>query len=143
VLPSSFEASAAGGYRKGRGCEACHRIGTFGRIGVFELLEVDEEFQSLIARRAPASELRDYAVQHGYRTLEEDAFLKAGRGLMPPDDLLTLGGPIAVAYDELCRATAEAPESADQEDTTVHAEPESPDLVSWEEVAELANLLDD
>src|SRR5262249_7644650 len=61
VLPSHFTPVSGGGFRKGRGCADCHQIGTMGRTGVFELLELDEDFRSLLARRAFPSELRDYA----------------------------------------------------------------------------------
>jgi type II secretory ATPase GspE/PulE/Tfp pilus assembly ATPase PilB-like protein len=143
VLPTHFEPLLAGAFRKGRGCAECHQIGTFGRIGVFEYLEFDEDFRSLVAQRPLPSELRNEAERRAFRGLEQDAFLKASRGLIPADDILSLGGPIALAYDELSKATIALPDLPEDEESMAPSETETSDLVSWDEVAELANLLED
>src|SRR5262249_3553381 len=55
----------AGGMRIGKGCESCRHTAYRGRIGVFELLPIDEATRGLIAARATASEIRAAAVQRG------------------------------------------------------------------------------
>lgn len=56
----------------GAGCAECHGSGLLGRLGVFELLVVDETMRRQIARGATASELRAAARAAGMRTLEEE-----------------------------------------------------------------------
>jgi general secretion pathway protein E len=56
----------------GRGCEACFRSGLAGRIGLFELLVVDEPMRERVIRGAGAVELRRVARDAGMRTLEEE-----------------------------------------------------------------------
>jgi len=45
-------------YRKGKGCMRCNHIGYRGRRGIFEFLEVDDDIQTMIGRRASSAEIR-------------------------------------------------------------------------------------
>jgi general secretion pathway protein E len=56
----------------GRGCEICSFTGYFGRIGIFELLVVDEDIRRLILKQTDATEMRQVARKKGMRTLLED-----------------------------------------------------------------------
>jgi len=56
----------------GKGCAECLATGYLGRIGVFELIEVDDEMRSLIARGAELGELRQAAKARGMKTLLEE-----------------------------------------------------------------------
>ncbi len=56
----------------GRGCAGCLATGYLGRIGVFELIEIDDAMRSLIARGAELGELRDAAKARGMRTLLQE-----------------------------------------------------------------------
>ncbi|MCU0579951.1 MAG: type II secretion system ATPase GspE, partial [Desulfobacterota bacterium] len=60
----------------GRGCEQCGHTGYFGRLGLFELLTIDEEIRRLVLKEVDASRLRDLARQKGMRTLLEDGIDK-------------------------------------------------------------------
>jgi type II secretory ATPase GspE/PulE/Tfp pilus assembly ATPase PilB-like protein len=64
----------------GRGCDACHGQGYRGRLGVFELLTLDEEAAHAIAQGEPAHQLRRRAVDRGMRTLLDDAMDKVRAG---------------------------------------------------------------
>jgi general secretion pathway protein E len=56
----------------GRGCEICSFTGYFGRIGIFELLVVDDDIRRLILKNTDATHLREVARKKGMRTLLED-----------------------------------------------------------------------
>ena len=58
----------------GAGCPSCRGAGYRGRMGLFELLRVDEPMREQIARGAGTQELRDLALARGMETLR-------GRGL--------------------------------------------------------------
>jgi type II secretory ATPase GspE/PulE/Tfp pilus assembly ATPase PilB-like protein len=67
-------------YRAG-GCEKCSRSGYKGRIGLHELLVVDDPTKRLIQERARVSELFASAVEGGMRTLKMDGMEKVMMGL--------------------------------------------------------------
>lgn len=58
-------------YREG-GCEACNFLGFKGRLAVIEVLKVNQELDEMIARSATRSEMREAAVNSGFRELAED-----------------------------------------------------------------------
>jgi type IV pilus assembly protein PilB len=72
---------ANGKWQAGRGCENCGQTGFKGRIGIHELLQVNDELRALITRRAPEHEIRKAARAAGMRTLIEDGIKKAAQGL--------------------------------------------------------------
>ncbi|MGE5371590.1 MAG: GspE/PulE family protein [Solirubrobacterales bacterium] len=56
----------------GRGCTACHGTGYTGRLGVFEILEIDRDLRNLIDQRVPSDVLREAAIKKGMRELWAD-----------------------------------------------------------------------
>jgi type II secretory ATPase GspE/PulE/Tfp pilus assembly ATPase PilB-like protein len=61
---------------KGAGCEECRQFGYQGRMGIYELLFVDEDLRSQILNRATASSIAQKAIEHGMRTLRDDGWKK-------------------------------------------------------------------
>ncbi|HBK34529.1 MAG: Type IV-A pilus assembly ATPase PilB [Candidatus Uhrbacteria bacterium GW2011_GWE2_40_58] len=59
-----------------KGCNACNDTGYKGRIGIFEVLEVSEEIQKMIIRRATSSEIEKQAINEGMTTLMRDGAQK-------------------------------------------------------------------
>ena len=54
------------------GCKLCNNTGFFGRTGVFEIMEVNEEIRNLIAENGTTEELEDAARRSGMRTLRQN-----------------------------------------------------------------------
>jgi type II secretion system protein E len=73
---------------KGRGCEACRNTGYKGRIGVFELLMVDDTIREMVMNRVSASKIKHYALENGMKTLRDDGIAKAHRGLTTLDEVV-------------------------------------------------------
>jgi type II secretory ATPase GspE/PulE/Tfp pilus assembly ATPase PilB-like protein len=73
---------------RGAGCRACRGTGFRGRVGVFELLEMDDAVREAVAARAPQAELRARALAAGMRPLRADAWEKVIRGLTTVDEVL-------------------------------------------------------
>jgi type IV pilus assembly protein PilB len=73
-------------YRK-RGCPRCAHTGYRGRIGVFQLLRVNEELESLAARKASREELERAGMKNGMRTLWDDGLEKVTAGLTSLEEL--------------------------------------------------------
>jgi general secretion pathway protein E/type IV pilus assembly protein PilB len=81
---------AAATFRKGVGCPACHGTGYRGRIGIYELLVIDEELQAMIHARAGSLKLRDKARARGLRTLREDGARKVTAGLTTVEEVVSI-----------------------------------------------------
>lgn len=54
------------------GCKLCNNTGFFGRTGVFEIMEVNEEIRNLIAENGTTEELEEAARRSGMRTLRQN-----------------------------------------------------------------------
>lgn len=63
------------------GCDHCFNTGYRGRIGLFELMVMDDDIRRLFLHEAPAEQLRQAAIEHGMRTLREDAIDKVAAGV--------------------------------------------------------------
>ena len=68
-------------FKKGRGCRACSFTGYKGRLGVYELLVLDEMVKDAVLNRRTAYEIRRISVENsGLVTLLEDGLVKAAQG---------------------------------------------------------------
>ena len=70
------------------GCDNCHHRGYRGRIGVFELLTINDEIGEMVVRRAPLSEISQAAIANGMTTLLMDGFAKAKAGVTSIEEVL-------------------------------------------------------
>ena len=61
---------------KGKGCPACYDSGFKGRLGIYELLEVDEGLKALILKNPSLDELYDYLRKGGHQTLKDLGYQK-------------------------------------------------------------------
>ncbi len=77
LIPAHFESVTL---FKGKGCGECNQTGYRGRVGLFELLIVDEEIQKMIYQRVPSSQIKRRARETGMRTLREDGVQKVFAG---------------------------------------------------------------
>ncbi len=62
------------------GCDACRGTGFTGRLGVFEIMEMDDDMTRLFLKNAPSEELRTLAIEKGMVTLRRDALDKVAAG---------------------------------------------------------------
>ena len=75
-------------FYRGEGCPACKNTGYLGRIGLFELMEMNETIRSLIVAKASSSEIKDAAVQSGFKTLRQEGLQKAIAGITSVEEVL-------------------------------------------------------
>ena len=73
---------------RGAGCEQCIGTGYSGRVGIFELMEMNEELRKLIMHNEDASVLTDSARRNGMRNLREDGWEKIDRGVTTVEEVL-------------------------------------------------------
>jgi type IV pilus assembly protein PilB len=70
------------------GCSECENSGYKGRIGVHEVVAIDEKFSRLIMDKASSSILRRAAIDTGMVPIREDALTKIRAGLTSPEDVM-------------------------------------------------------
>lgn len=73
---------------KGKGCGFCHNTGYSGRIGLFEVLKVNDKIRDLIISRPTTSALRNVARQQNMHTLWEDGMQKVIAGITTIDEVM-------------------------------------------------------
>jgi RNA polymerase subunit RPABC4/transcription elongation factor Spt4 len=78
---------------KGTGCDRCHDTGYKGRIGVYEIFQVDSEIKRMIHRDATEPELLHATRLTGMTTLLDDAIAKIRKGVTTCEEALRVLGP--------------------------------------------------
>lgn len=77
----------------GKGCSFCRETGFKGRIGLFELLLINDEIRKKITDRDAASSIREIAVRSGMETLKDDGVLKYMKGITGLTEVLRVTVP--------------------------------------------------
>ncbi|WP_018968687.1 GspE/PulE family protein [Rubritalea marina] len=72
------------------GCESCRSKGYKGRMGIFEILEVDDEVRHMINENLTSPQLRQRARELGMRTLREDGIRKVQAGLTSASEVISV-----------------------------------------------------
>ncbi|HEX7010219.1 MAG TPA: GspE/PulE family protein, partial [Phycisphaeraceae bacterium] len=72
----------------GRGCASCQHTGYRGRQGVFEMMPVTEQVQSLVLERASSGQIRRVALEQGMRSLRTDGWRLVRQGLTTLEEVL-------------------------------------------------------
>jgi general secretion pathway protein E len=70
------------------GCASCRETGFAGRVGLFELLVIDDPCRNLIQERATSSQLREHAIASGMKLLSEDGRQKVEAGTTTLSEVL-------------------------------------------------------
>jgi general secretion pathway protein E len=73
---------------RGAGCEHCFGSGYTRRVGIFELMELNDEIRKMIMRGEDAAEITKVARQNGMRNLREDGWTKVAQGVTTPDEVM-------------------------------------------------------
>jgi general secretion pathway protein E len=74
-------------FYRGEGCEHCFGTGFHGRVGIFELMELNEEIRAMIMRNEDATKITTSARRGGMRNLREDGWLKIRTGVTTPEEV--------------------------------------------------------
>jgi type II secretory ATPase GspE/PulE/Tfp pilus assembly ATPase PilB-like protein len=76
-----------GRFYQGSGCEECRGTGYRGRIGIFELLAINQELRELILQRRSSAEIKT-AAQKTMITMHQDALQKAAEGITSLEEIV-------------------------------------------------------
>jgi len=73
---------------KGAGCEKCRKTGYSGRLGIFELLIMDDGLRDLVTANPDVNQLRKLCRERGLVTLRQDGFEKVKKGLTTIEEIM-------------------------------------------------------
>ena len=73
---------------RGEGCDVCRHTGFKGRLGVYELMRMNDEIRELVVRRAPLADVREAAKANGMHELKDDGLDKVLQGITTPDEVM-------------------------------------------------------
>ncbi len=71
-----------------KGCPQCGNTGYWGRVGIYELLQVTEDIQKLILEKKDANLIKERARKAGMRTLRQDGWMKVREGITTVSEVL-------------------------------------------------------
>lgn len=68
-------------FYRGAGCDDCHFTGYKGRMGIFEIMTLDDDIRELVLQRATTDEIHALSVHKGMQTMRNDGWLKICLGV--------------------------------------------------------------
>jgi type IV pilus assembly protein PilB len=72
----------------GRGCDRCNNTGHRGRIGIFELVTVDDDLRDIISSNSSTDALRNYCRKKGMTTLRESGLRAIYKGMTTIEEVV-------------------------------------------------------
>jgi general secretion pathway protein E len=73
---------------RGAGCDGCFGTGFHGRVGIFELMELNEDLRASIMRNEDSGKITAIARRQGMRNLREDGWMKIARGVTTTEEVI-------------------------------------------------------
>ncbi len=73
---------------EGKGCDECSNTGYRGRVGIFELLIINDDIRRLILQKTSANIIKEKAREQGMKTLREDGWDKVKQGITTISEVL-------------------------------------------------------
>ncbi len=68
-------------FYEGRGCERCSNTGFIGRVGIYELMTINDDIRKLTVAKADSNQIQKKAIENGMRSLRDDGWLKVRKGV--------------------------------------------------------------
>jgi type IV pilus assembly protein PilB len=88
LLKSLGMADSAVTFYRGEGCPACKNTGYQGRIGIYELMEMNDAVRNLIVAKASSSAIKAAAALTGSKTLRQEGLIRAVNGITTAEEVL-------------------------------------------------------
>ena len=73
---------------KGKGCPLCYGTGYLGRIGIFEVMEIDDSIRQAIKEKLDSESIRQTAMTNGMKTMNWDALQKVKQGITTIEEVI-------------------------------------------------------
>lgn len=88
TVKSIFGQSKSVRLYRGKGCALDHQTGYDGRVGIFEVLVINDEIREAIQKRQDATTIRNLAIKAGMTTMLEDGLEKVKQGITTIDEIV-------------------------------------------------------
>jgi general secretion pathway protein E len=75
-------------FYEGQGCERCSNTGFAGRVGIYELMILNDELRKLTVGKADSGQIRKKALEAGMRALRDDGWMKVRQGMTTVSEIL-------------------------------------------------------
>jgi type II secretory ATPase GspE/PulE/Tfp pilus assembly ATPase PilB-like protein len=75
-----------------KGCSVCHNLGYKGRIGIYEVISVNDALKQLILINASTTDVKKQAIEDGMLTMVQDGLLKALQGVTDVEEVFRVAG---------------------------------------------------
>jgi type II secretory ATPase GspE/PulE/Tfp pilus assembly ATPase PilB-like protein len=72
---------------KAKGCEKCNNTGYKGRIGIYEMVVMDESIENIVKESSSEREIEEVSKKQGFLNMKEDGILKVLKGLTTIEEL--------------------------------------------------------
>ncbi|OGY99490.1 MAG: hypothetical protein A2945_01370 [Candidatus Liptonbacteria bacterium RIFCSPLOWO2_01_FULL_52_25] len=89
IIPEVAKGSTRTFY-EAKGCAACGKMGYQGRIGVREVIEVNEEIRQLVMNRGNAGQIKEAAIRNGMTTMIHEGIMRAAQGTTTIEEILRI-----------------------------------------------------
>lgn len=89
-------------FAKGNGCDECHQTGYKNRVGVFEVMKMNDEIRDLICKGATTSLIRLAAKQSGMIPLKDYSVRLVGQGITSADEVVRVTLSDTTGEESLC-----------------------------------------
>ncbi len=87
-LPPDFALEPGQKVYRGTGCRECRQSGYRGRLGIFELLMVNDDLRDMILARRSATEILEAARAQGFKLMREDGWSKVRNGITTIEEVV-------------------------------------------------------
>ena len=87
------------------GCDRCNHVGYKGRIGIYELLRVDESVRSIIRSNGDVEQIKEISRSNGMRLMMEDAIEKLRLGTTTLEEIFRVVPTEAASHPECTKCT--------------------------------------
>jgi type IV pilus assembly protein PilB len=93
-------------FQKGVGCRKCRNTGYSGRVGIHEILVINDELRDAIVASSTVADLRRLGTVSGMVTLRQDGFRKVREGLTTVEEILQIAGDASLSIERKTTAAA-------------------------------------
>jgi type IV pilus assembly protein PilB len=73
---------------KGRGCDKCYSTGYKGRVGLVEVMQIDDDLRDMILSGGSAIEIKKRAIENGMITLRRSGLIKIKEGITTVEEVV-------------------------------------------------------
>ncbi len=88
TVPDEVELEPGAPLYRGVGCRECRHSGYAGRVGIFELIRLNNDLREMVLQRMSAGQILKECIRNGHRVMRQDGWAKVRAGVTTPEEVL-------------------------------------------------------